>query len=141
MAHAAHFFDGRSVFLTILGICYPYLCGAVKNMLLFLPIIYYFLPHIYYFLQICDKSIAAHHFLVNIAMGLTAARGVLGAILNLIPNKNPDEPGWNEQQESEYEIGKSSAEGGHAVDNQHRFAKLGFSRLCTGYCTTSQRRS
>jgi len=62
-------------------------------MLLFLPIIYYFLPHIYYFLQICDKSIAAQHFLVNIAIGLSAAQGDAGAILNLIPNKNPDQPG------------------------------------------------
>jgi len=89
LAHAAQIFDGRSVFLTILGICYPYLCGAVNNMLLFLPIIYDFLPHIYYFLQICDKSIAAQHFLVNIATCLTAAQRDAGAILNLIPNKNP----------------------------------------------------
>ena len=88
-----------------------------------------------------DKAIAARHFLVNIAICLTAAQGDAGAILNLIPNKNPDQPGWNEQQESEYEIGKSSAEGGHVVDNQHRFAERGFSCLCTGYCTTSQRRS
>jgi len=60
---------------------------------------------------------------VNTATCLTAAQGDAGANLNLIPNKNLGKPGWNEQQESEYEIGKSSAEGGHAVHNQHRFAE------------------
>jgi hypothetical protein len=37
----------------------------------------------------CDKTIAAQHFLVNIATCLTAAQRDAGAILNLIPNKNP----------------------------------------------------
>jgi hypothetical protein len=36
LAHAAHIFDGRSDFLTILGICYPDRCGAAKGSVTFL---------------------------------------------------------------------------------------------------------
>ena len=39
-----------------------------------------------------DKAIAAQHFLVNIAICLTAAQWDAGAASNLIPNKNPDQP-------------------------------------------------
>jgi hypothetical protein len=68
-------------------------------------------------------------------------RGMLGANKAFIPNKNGGKPYKSDQQESEYEILKSSAEGCNAVDDQHCVAERWLSSLRTRQHSTGKRRS
>jgi hypothetical protein len=67
--------------------------------------------------------------------------GMPGANQAFIPNKKGAKPWKSDQQESEYEIRKSSAEGCNAVNDQHCVAERRLGSVRTRHYPTGKRRS